>query len=43
MNLGSGSFPIAERLAGRVLSLPIGPQLTTDQIDAVVEAVNKSA
>lgn len=39
LNLRPGSFPIAERLAGTVLSLPIGPQMTAAQADAVVEAV----
>lgn len=41
--LGSpeGSFPIAERLAARVLSLPIGPHLGEDQAHEVVRAVSK--
>ena len=29
------SFPIAERMAGRVLSLPIGPELTAEQVEEV--------
>jgi dTDP-4-amino-4,6-dideoxygalactose transaminase len=36
---GEGSFPQAERLAGRVLSLPIGPHLPRDQAERVIEAV----
>ena len=32
-------LPIAEKLGGQVLSLPIGPQLTTSQADYVVEQV----
>lgn len=34
-----GSFPAAERAAGRVLSLPMHPYLTTEQIDQVSEAL----
>ena len=35
----SASFPIAERLAQQVLSLPIGPQLDEAAQDRVIEAV----
>lgn len=40
-NLGwkLGDFPIAELMAGEVLSLPIGPQLTVDDMNAVVAAI----
>ena len=38
-----GSFPLAERLAETVLSLPIGPQHTPAQIDRVCEAVAAAA
>jgi dTDP-4-amino-4,6-dideoxygalactose transaminase len=31
-----GDFPLAERMAGRILSLPMHPYLTTDQIECVV-------
>jgi dTDP-4-amino-4,6-dideoxygalactose transaminase len=34
-----GTFPVAERLADEVLSLPIGPHLTSDQADAVISAL----
>lgn len=34
-----GSFPIAERLAKTVLSLPIGPHLATSEADQVVDAI----
>lgn len=34
-----GDFPIAEKLAAEVLSLPIGPQHTAEQIDYVCESV----
>jgi dTDP-4-amino-4,6-dideoxygalactose transaminase len=35
MNLGPGSFPVAESVAGRLLSLPMGPTLTQSQIERV--------
>ncbi len=38
-----GSFPVAERLAGTVLSLPMGPHLTDDQVEEVVQAVTEVA
>jgi dTDP-4-amino-4,6-dideoxygalactose transaminase len=33
-----GSFPVSEAIAREVLSLPIYPELTDDQIDSVAEA-----
>ena len=33
----SSSFPVTERLAASVLSLPIGPQLNTGHVDQVLE------
>jgi dTDP-4-amino-4,6-dideoxygalactose transaminase len=42
MGLGAGSFPIAERLAGEVLSLPIGPHLGEEQVEAVIATVRAS-
>lgn len=35
---GAGAFPLAERMADQVLSLPIGPHLNADQVDAVIAA-----
>ncbi len=35
----AGSFPIAERLADQVLSLPIGPQLDDSSVEAVIATV----
>ena len=35
----AGAFPVAERLAAEVLSLPIGPHLTAAQATAVIAAV----
>ncbi|HET8576147.1 MAG TPA: DegT/DnrJ/EryC1/StrS family aminotransferase [Methylomirabilota bacterium] len=34
-----GDFPVAERLAGEILSLPIYPELTDSQQEAVIEGV----
>jgi dTDP-4-amino-4,6-dideoxygalactose transaminase len=39
--LKAGHFPIAEQMAQQVLSLPIGPQMNTAQVDAVVQALNQ--
>ena len=38
----TGSFPLAEQLAGSVLSLPIGPHLPEDQAEVVLDAVKKT-
>lgn len=39
----AGAFPLSEQLAGEVLSLPIGPQLTDEQVDVVIAAVREFA
>ena len=39
MGWGRGSFPVAERAAERVLSLPMHPYLKPAEIERVVEAV----
>jgi dTDP-4-amino-4,6-dideoxygalactose transaminase len=36
---GLGSCPVAERAANEMISLPMFPDLTTDQVDRVVEAL----
>ena len=36
-----GDFPVAEEVAATVVSLPMFPELTQDQIDTVVAGVNK--
>jgi dTDP-4-amino-4,6-dideoxygalactose transaminase len=38
----AGAFPIAERLANEVLSLPLGPHLPPDQCEAVSQAIEAS-
>lgn len=42
LGMPADSFPIAERLAESVLSLPIGPHLSLEQAEQVVEAVRNS-
>ncbi len=39
---GRGSLPRSERLAGEILSLPMGPHLTDEQVERVVAAVRES-
>jgi dTDP-4-amino-4,6-dideoxygalactose transaminase len=39
LGLPEGSFPIAERLAKEVLSLPIGPHMSIEEADEVAAAV----
>lgn len=42
LGLTRGSFPIAERAAAEVLSLPMFPEMTGAQIDAVIGAVQRA-
>ena len=39
LGLGAGAFPVAERASGRVVSLPMHPYLTEEEIARVVAAV----
>jgi len=39
LDFQDNAFPIAERLAAEVLSLPIGPHMTEPQVDHVIDAV----
>ena len=39
LGLDEGTFPISERLHREVLSLPIGPMLTDDEVDQVIDAI----
>jgi dTDP-4-amino-4,6-dideoxygalactose transaminase len=39
LGLGAGSFPVAETAAPRLLSLPMFPELSTAQLDRVVDAL----
>jgi dTDP-4-amino-4,6-dideoxygalactose transaminase len=36
-----GSFPVSERLAGELISLPVYPEMTNAQVDYVVNALSK--
>jgi len=36
-----GDFPVAERLAEQILSLPIGPHITDEQVDYVCESIGR--
>ncbi len=39
LEYGEGSFPVAERLASRILSLPVYPELCQADLDFVVESI----
>ena len=40
LSAGLPPLPVAERLQHEVLSLPISPVMTDDQVEAVIAAVN---
>ena len=42
-DLDHGSYPVAERLAGEILSLPMYPHISPNQLEYVVEKVNQWA
>jgi dTDP-4-amino-4,6-dideoxygalactose transaminase len=39
LGMTDGALPITERVAARILSLPMYPELTSDHIEAVTRAV----
>jgi dTDP-4-amino-4,6-dideoxygalactose transaminase len=41
LNLGPGTFPVTESIADRMMSLPVFPEMTEDQIDRVVTALTR--
>ncbi len=41
LGLGGARLPVAEHLAGTVVSLPIGPQMDTRQVDRVIELIHQ--
>lgn len=43
INLGfnTGDFPIAEKMAKQVLSLPMGPHISEEQITSIVDAIHE--
>lgn len=42
LGIGPGTYPVAERLAGEILSLPMFPSLTEEQIDRVGSALEEA-
>lgn len=42
LGYGAGAFPITERLAGEILSLPMFPGLTIEQLDYVVDTIGQA-
>jgi dTDP-4-amino-4,6-dideoxygalactose transaminase len=42
LGAGAGSYPLSEQLHREVLSLPIGPTMSDDDVDAVARAVEDS-
>lgn len=43
MGMTAGTFPITERIHREALSLPMGPHLTVDEVEAVIAAVRAFA
>lgn len=43
LGYGPGDFPLAERMADEVLSLPVGPHLSADAVDYVVQQLSSFA
>jgi dTDP-4-amino-4,6-dideoxygalactose transaminase len=43
LGLGRGSLPVTERLAGRILSLPMYPELPMEHVERVAEIVSRLA
>jgi len=43
LGYGDQRFPVSERLSGEVLSIPVHPSLTDDEVDSVIAAVNAVA
>lgn len=41
MGLGAGAFPVTERAAASLLSLPMFPELTESQVDRVADAIRR--
>jgi len=39
LGLGAGSLPVAERLAGRICTLPLFPGLASDEVERIASAV----
>ena len=39
LGVGKGTFPVVEKAAAEILSLPMYPELTDDMVDEVVAAI----
>jgi dTDP-4-amino-4,6-dideoxygalactose transaminase len=42
LGYGAGAFPVTEQLAGEILSLPMFPGLTINQLDRVVDTITQA-
>lgn len=42
LGYGEGSFPVAERVAGEIISLPLHPEITLEQQEQVVVALSEA-
>ena len=43
LGYGSGSYPVTDRLTDQVLSIPVHPSLSDDEVSTVIGAVNETA
>ena len=43
MGFDQGRYPVTDRLTEQVVSIPVHPGLTDDEVDTVIEAVNATA
>jgi perosamine synthetase len=43
LGYGEGRFPVTDRLTAQVLSIPVHPSLTDDEVATVIDAVNETA
>jgi len=43
LQLGAGSFPVSESIAGQIFSIPVYPELTGEEIAYVIEKVKEGA
>jgi dTDP-4-amino-4,6-dideoxygalactose transaminase len=43
LGYGEETYPVSDRLTEQVLSIPVHPSLSDDEVDAVIAAVNRTA
>jgi len=41
LGYGAGSLPTTEHIVNRILSLPMFPEMTTEQVDQVIEGIKE--